>query len=218
MILGERIKKVRRSLDLTQQEFGGRIGIKPNSISLIESGNRNASEQVVLAVCREFNVSEVWLRTGEGEMIVPKEADALDELVKQYGLSDGDHVLIEKFLKLKPVERQAVIAYMQEVVAALNAGTAVISKNETTTPAPTATGQEQTEAERDENLKKLILGNGDELEDYVREHKKNLNAWQEQQIMNMMKTMIASQKQPLFASGQESTDEKAPKTESPDPA
>ena len=208
MILGERIKKVRRSLDLTQQEFGGRIGIKPNSISLIESGNRNASEQVVLAVCREFNVSEVWLRTGEGEMIVPKEADALDELVKQY----------EKFLKLKPVERQAVIAYMQEVVAALNAGTAVISKNETTTPAPTATGQEQTEAERDENLKKLILGNGDELEDYVREHKKNLNAWQEQQIMNMMKTMIASQKQPLFASGQESTDEKAPKTESPDPA
>lgn len=68
MILGERIKKVRKNLDLTQQEFGKRIGIKPNSISLIESGNRNASKQVILSICREFNVNETWLRTGSGEM------------------------------------------------------------------------------------------------------------------------------------------------------
>lgn len=70
MTLGERIKKVRRALDLTQNEFGRRIGIKPNSISLIESGNRNASEQVILSICREFNVNETWLRNGTGIMFI----------------------------------------------------------------------------------------------------------------------------------------------------
>ena len=72
LTLGERIKKVRKEKDLTQQEFGRRIGIKPNSISLIESGSRNASEQVILAICREFDADETWLRTGEGEMLIPK--------------------------------------------------------------------------------------------------------------------------------------------------
>lgn len=74
MTLGERIKKVRRSLDLTQQAFGQRIGIKQNSIALIESG-RNTSDQTIFAICREFNVDETWLRTGEGEMFVRQTRD-----------------------------------------------------------------------------------------------------------------------------------------------
>ena len=84
MILGNRIKKLRKELDLTQQELGKRIGIKPNSISLIESGNRNASEQVILSICREFNVSESWLRTGEGEMFSKRsESDELAAAVER---------------------------------------------------------------------------------------------------------------------------------------
>lgn len=67
MNLGARIRKIRKEKDLTQSELGKRIGIKSNSVSLIESGDRNASEQVILSICREFNVNEIWLRTGEGE-------------------------------------------------------------------------------------------------------------------------------------------------------
>ena len=65
--MNERIKKVRKSLELTQQEFAERIGMKRNSIALIENG-RNTSDQTVFAICREFNVNEEWLRTGAGEM------------------------------------------------------------------------------------------------------------------------------------------------------
>jgi len=65
--LGARIRKIRKEKDLTQSELGKRIGIKSNSVSLIESGDRNASEQVILSICREFNVNEIWLRTGDGE-------------------------------------------------------------------------------------------------------------------------------------------------------
>ena len=70
MTIGERIKKVRRSVDLTQQKFGERLGIKPNSVSLIESGDRNPSDQVILAICREFNIREEWLRNGGGDMFI----------------------------------------------------------------------------------------------------------------------------------------------------
>ena len=70
MTIGERIKKVRRSVDLTQQKFGERLGIKPNSVSLIESGDRNPSDQVILAICREFNIREDWLRNGGGDMFI----------------------------------------------------------------------------------------------------------------------------------------------------
>lgn len=72
--LGERIKKLRRDLGLTQREFGQRISIKQNSVAQIEMG-RNTSEQTIVAICKEFNVSESWLRTGEGDMFVPMSRD-----------------------------------------------------------------------------------------------------------------------------------------------
>lgn len=111
MSLGERIKKVRKTLDLTQREFGERIAMKQNSVAQIEMG-RNTSDQTIFSICKIFDVSEEWLRTGKGEMFVPKGTDPLEELVKQRGLSDGDRLLIEKFLRLDKVERQAVIKFL----------------------------------------------------------------------------------------------------------
>ena len=81
--MNQRIKKLRRNLDLTQQDFANRIGLKQNSIALIESGKRNISNQAVLAICREFNVNETWLRTGEGDMFNAQTPE--DELAFQLG-------------------------------------------------------------------------------------------------------------------------------------
>lgn len=64
-----RIKAIRKYANLTQEEFGTRIGIKQNSVALIESGKRNPSPQLVLAICREFGISRTWLETGEGDMM-----------------------------------------------------------------------------------------------------------------------------------------------------
>lgn len=65
-ILNERIKKLRKSLELTQQEFAEKIGTNRNNIAGYETGKRSPSEAVISLICREFNVSETWLRTGEG--------------------------------------------------------------------------------------------------------------------------------------------------------
>lgn len=98
--MNERIRKVRKALDLTQQEFAERIGMKRNSIALIENG-RNTSDQTIFAICREFNVNEQWLRTGEGEMfrILPEEDElsvCIEELLM--GTDDSVHKALRAFL------------------------------------------------------------------------------------------------------------------------
>ena len=67
--MGNRIKELRQALGLTQQEFADRIGVKRGAIANDEIG-RNASDTAVALICREFGVSEHWLRTGDGEMFV----------------------------------------------------------------------------------------------------------------------------------------------------
>lgn len=66
--MGERIKELRKTLDLTMERFGEIIGVSKSSISNIENGNRNLTERMFKDICREFDVREEWLRTGEGEM------------------------------------------------------------------------------------------------------------------------------------------------------
>lgn len=70
--MNTRIGEVRKSLGLNQQEFASRIGLTRNYVSLIETGGRTPSERTVSDICREFNVNEKWLRTGEGSMSVSK--------------------------------------------------------------------------------------------------------------------------------------------------
>lgn len=70
MTHGERVKEVRKNLGLTLDKFGERIGVGKSAISNIERGNRGLTEQMIKSICREFNVSENWLRTGTGEMFV----------------------------------------------------------------------------------------------------------------------------------------------------
>jgi transcriptional regulator with XRE-family HTH domain len=74
----ERIKQIRLYLKLTQEEFGARIGLTNASISRIESGSTVTTEQTIRSICREYNVNEAWLRTGEGEMF--KTYDRAQEL------------------------------------------------------------------------------------------------------------------------------------------
>ena len=71
MTQGERIKEIRKSLNLTMEKFGGRLGVGRTAISNIENNNRNLTDQMAISICREFNVNETWLRTGEGDMFEP---------------------------------------------------------------------------------------------------------------------------------------------------
>lgn len=69
--MNERIKKLRKALDLTQQAFADRLGIKQNTVAQYEIGRNTPIDAVISLICREFRVNETWLRTGEGEMFQP---------------------------------------------------------------------------------------------------------------------------------------------------
>ena len=64
----DRIKQLRRTFHLTQQEFADRLGIKRGALANYEIGRNEPIDAVISLICREFRVSEPWLRTGEGEM------------------------------------------------------------------------------------------------------------------------------------------------------
>ncbi len=68
--MNNRLHLIRSTLEMSQTEFGKHLGVSGAAISRLEKGERTITEQSIKAVCREFNVSENWLRTGEGKMFL----------------------------------------------------------------------------------------------------------------------------------------------------
>lgn len=89
--MNERLKKLRRSLELTQQEFADRIGIKRNSFANYETGRNTPIDAIIVSICREFNVNEDWLRNGTGEMFLPTDRNSdIAKLTKQLLNEEND--------------------------------------------------------------------------------------------------------------------------------
>lgn len=80
MTQGERIREVRKALGLTLEKFGEKIGMKKNSVSQLENGKNSVTEQVVKAICREYNVDYMWLTTGDGEMFIDTDDDFIERI------------------------------------------------------------------------------------------------------------------------------------------
>lgn len=68
MTIGERVKELRKQINLTQQAFADRLNLKRNTVGSYEVNVVEPSDRTISDICREFNVNETWLRTGEGEM------------------------------------------------------------------------------------------------------------------------------------------------------
>lgn len=98
MSQGERVKEIRKSLNLTLEKFGEKLGVGKTAISNIEKGNRNLTEQMAKAICREYNVNYDFLIYGEGEMFDSLPETILDELCMQYNLNDFDRALVEMYI------------------------------------------------------------------------------------------------------------------------
>lgn len=81
--MNERIKKLRKALDLTQQKFADQLGVKRNTVAQWELGINALTDQTVTSICREFNVNEDWLRNGTGDMFI--EMSPSDEIAQFAG-------------------------------------------------------------------------------------------------------------------------------------
>lgn len=87
----ERLKKLRKALDLTQQKFADKIGMKQNTIAQYEIGRTVPSDAIIFSICREFNVNEEWLRNGTGEMFLQSNRNAdIAKLTKELLSEESD--------------------------------------------------------------------------------------------------------------------------------
>lgn len=119
--INDRIKQVRKSKGLTMEQFGSRIGLGKSAVNKIEKGINGTTDQTVQSICREFGVSEVWLRTGDGPMLDDTSGSILDRLVAEYHLNDRKRAILTAFLKLSPADQDAILRYVDGVVAEISA-------------------------------------------------------------------------------------------------
>jgi transcriptional regulator with XRE-family HTH domain len=95
---GERIREVRNALGLTLEKFGDRLGVTKVAISNLEKGNRNLTEQMTKAICREFNVDYMWLTTGDGEMFIDTDDDFIERIDRIMAGEDEARKNLFKFM------------------------------------------------------------------------------------------------------------------------
>lgn len=100
MTQGERVREIRKELGLTLEKFGEKLGVKKNAISQLENGRNALTDQMVKAICREYNVNYDYLMNGEGEMFDDLPQTVLDELCAQYDLDDLDRTLVEMYVEM----------------------------------------------------------------------------------------------------------------------
>lgn len=113
--MNARISDIRKCSGLSQQEFADKIGLTKNYVSLLETGGRIPSDRTISDICREFNVNEQWLRTGQGNMFLPKtRAQEIGEIVRNAATRDPEES-VKFFTELLGDMTDAEIAIMYEV-------------------------------------------------------------------------------------------------------
>jgi len=116
MTQGERVKEIRKTLNLTLEAFGEKLGVTKVAISNIEKGNRNLTDQMATSICRTYNANYDWLMYGDGEMFSNLPQTVLDELCRQYSMDDFDRQLIEFYLTLDAGCREALKKHIRETL------------------------------------------------------------------------------------------------------
>ena len=121
--MNNRLKAIRKYFGLNQKEMGERINLSQTHISSLENGTREVTNRIISDICREFNVDEHWLRTGEGgENVIFVENDSaiIAELANEYKLDAVDIKIIEHYIKLPDEDRKKIKNYIVDLAAQIN--------------------------------------------------------------------------------------------------
>lgn len=116
MTQGERVKEIRKALNLTLEKFGERLGVGKTAISKIEKGENKLTAQMAKVICSEYGVNYNYLESGTGEMFADVPQDTIDALCQQYRLDSFDRAIIQEYLKLDADSRAVLKSYIRRVV------------------------------------------------------------------------------------------------------
>ena len=115
--MNTRIRRIRDDKGLTRKEFGEKLGVTGDMINNIERGRAEVKEYIIKLVCKEFDVNENWLRTGEGEMYTNKMTeDQTAALLDQFGLKGIEAKIARAYLELDHDTRMYVINHFRKYI------------------------------------------------------------------------------------------------------
>lgn len=123
MSISIRLKELRKKHlnGISQDKFADKIGTTGAAISRYESGGRAIPNTIILAICREFNVNEAWLREGKGEPFnetqQPTDFDILQEMVSNAGANEMILAIMRCWVRLDQRQREALNDFIDQVVA-----------------------------------------------------------------------------------------------------
>ena len=104
-----RIKLIRKTLGISQRDFGKKIGISDTAVSKLESGERNPSEQTLKSICREFNVDYFWLTEGaDVDMFMKLPNTLMEKLSERYNLNKKSQMVLKTYLEEPDDEKEAI--------------------------------------------------------------------------------------------------------------
>lgn len=120
MNINQRLKNLRKEMGLNQKEFGAKIGLSQRATSWLEQDGNTVIDQNIRLICDTFNISENWLRNGEG----PKEAanikkDLLDEVRDTYKLNSTEEQIMRIYLQLDEHSRDIISGYVKKLAGAI---------------------------------------------------------------------------------------------------
>ena len=121
----DRIKQVRKEAKATQQQFAESLGLKQNTIATYEMGRLAPSERTISDICRIYNVDEIWLRTGVGEMFAHKDRE--EEIAAYMGrllegkCSEFERAILSVMAQTTPAEWDVITAKAIQLAAAMKA-------------------------------------------------------------------------------------------------
>lgn len=114
-MINARIKEVRESLDMSQEAFAADLGLKRNSISLIENGKRNASDRTLNDISKKFNISIEWLMYGTGEMNSEPAEFSLDDYANQNKLTALEFDILKTYMELDSDVRKNLMSNLKAI-------------------------------------------------------------------------------------------------------
>lgn len=126
MEIFERLKYIRKTLNLTQKNFAEQIGMSQSGYAQVEKGSKAISNRLIKSICLAFNVNENWLRTGEGEMFIKVEDSIFKQLSEKYNLNEKDLSFIKHYLNMNPQNRQYLLNMILNMADAIRADFKII--------------------------------------------------------------------------------------------
>lgn len=189
--MNERIKKIRKAAGLTQQEFSERLNIGRGTLANYEVGRNEPIDAVISLICREFNVNEKWLRTGEGEMTDPEGSFDLEEYIKRRGVTELEIQILKAYFDLDSGLREELLQHFKERLSA---------EQKKPTPVSESGPKNAEEKSLMKNVQLMYPGPQEQLFDQY----------------DQMRTPREQQKGASSASVPPATDDKAPESEFPD--